>query len=1055
MLLCIICDSRCDISYNTQGTYKVILRQNHSINQLKNMKKLILCVALPLAMAVTVQAENVTVHGTVISSVDSEPLIGASVVSDVDKSVGAATDLDGNFTISVPDGSDVTVSYVGFVNKTVKAVDGMVVTLDENSQVLDEVVVVGYSSEKKSDLTGSVSVVKMKDVSDTPTGNVMQALQGRVPGMTVTTDGTPGGTSTGVSIRGASSFRGDANGPLYVIDGVMTRDNIATILNSNDIESIQVLKDAASAAIYGAQAANGVIIITTKRAKQGETHVTFDASWTLQTYNSGIDLLDADEWGQVYWAAYRNANNGATPNSAIYGNGATPVLQPYSNINGATVLPQSTDWEKEIHRTALMQTYTIGLSKGSESGSSSLSLSWLDHDGIIKGSNFQRVNSRLSSDYGFLNNRLKAGGNLALNWWRATYAPDGVEENAIKQHPAKAVYDVNGDYNDAITDVLGDTPNAMRLIENNENNKHEYWRVFGNAFLQVEPVKNLIVRTNFGVNYYSETDKVFEPKWMRDEVNKLTQEVKKNVDWVWTNTAQYNIDFGKNSLMALLGIESKRYHYENLWGYGTNLVIEDPNYLYLSGVTSGKDVSAGASNYSMFSVFGKFNYSYDNRYLASVTVRRDASSRLSSDNNADWFPSFSAGWRISQESFMEDTRTWLTDLKLRGSWGINGNDIIDNEAFYTKYLMSLNGASYNMSGDGSTLSPGAFKIRSTNPDLKWEKTYQTNVGLDLGFLNNRLTASMDYFHKKTTNMLVEKPYIAVMGEGGYCWYNGGEMVNQGFEANINWRDQVRDFRYEVGLNMTVTRNRVTSLLEDIYYTYGGGNGIDKSLVGQPFGSWMGYKTDGIFRSQAEVDEYCSRYQVEFGKPGVGRLKYTDTNGDGKINSSDRTWLGCDLPKAQFGLNLSAWYKGFDLSLFFNSVIRDAYNNSKYYADLFQCWMGNHSVRLLDAAGAYDRYLSTGYYDCDTPAPTTDNGNNENEVSDFYIEDGSFIRLKTLTLGYTIPAKLQKTLHLSNARVYFQAQNLFTLTHYSGADPEGLGYPYAMPRQYTLGIQFGF
>ncbi len=1019
------------------------------------MKKTILSALMLLFVALFAQAQDIIVHGTVVSATDGEPLVGASVISDVKGTTGVAADIDGNFTITVPEGSMLTVSYMGFRSKTVKAAPQLEISLDEDTALLDEVVVVGYSTEKRSDLTGSVSVVKMKDVADIPTGNVIQSLQGRVAGMTVTTDGTPGGLSTSTSVRGASSFRGDANSPLYVIDGVMTRENPGTILNSNDVESIQVLKDAASAAIYGAQAANGVIIITTKRAKAGETHVTFDATLTLQTYNSGLDLLDAYQWGDVYWSAYKYAHNGATPSSTVYGNGATASLQTYKNLNGMDVLPQTTDWEKEIHRTALMQTYSIGLSKGSENGSSSLSLSWLDHDGIVKGSDFQRINSRFSSDYGFLNNRLKAGGNVAVNWWRAHYMPDGAEENAVKQHPAKAVYDVSGEYVDQIYDVLGDAPNMMRLIENNKNNKHEYWRVFGNAYLQVEPVRNLILKTNFGVNYYNETNKTFEPVWLRDDVNKLTQSTAKNVDWVWTNTAQYNIDFGKNSLMALVGYESKKYHNESFFGYGTGLEIEDPNYIYLGNVTSGKNVGAGASNYSMFSGFGKFNYSFDNKYLLSVTVRRDASSRLSKDHNYDWFPSVSAGWRISREKFMESTNSWLSDLKIRGSWGVNGNDIIDNEAFYAKYLMSLDRGSYNMNGDGVTLSPGAYRIRTTNPDLKWEKTYQTNFGIDAALFNNRLTVSLDYFYKRTVDMLVEKPYIATIGEGGYCWYNGGEMTNKGFEGQIDWRSTIgRDFSYNVGFNFTVSKNKVTDLLDDIYYSYGGGY-AGHSLVGHSLGSWMGFKTDGVFRSQAEVDEYCSKYKVEFGHPAVGRIRYVDADGDGAINYNDRTWLGCDLPKVQFGLNLGATWKGFDLSMFFTAVIRDAFNNSKYYTDLFQCWNGNHGTRLLEAAYAYDRYLETGYYDCATPAPTTDNSNNEHEVSEFHIENGSFLRLKTLTLGYTLPASVRSKLKMTNARVYFQAQNLFTVTGYSGADPEGLGYPYALPRQYTFGLQFGF
>ena len=1019
------------------------------------MKKLILSAIMLIIAVLSANAQEITVKGCVVSATDSEPLIGASVISSANYSTGTSTDIDGNFTLKVKEGTSLTISYVGYKTTTVKAQPEMLIRLSEDSEILDEVVIVGYSTEKKSDLTGSVSVVKMKDVADTPTGNVIQSLQGRVPGMTITTDGTPGGLSTGTSIRGASSFRSDANGPLYVIDGVMTRENPGTIINSNDVESIQVLKDAASASIYGAQAANGVIIITTKRAKKGEAKVTFDVTLTAQTYTSGLDLLDAYQWGDVYWAAYKYAHNGETPNSAVYGNGPTAKLQTYKNLNGVDVSPQTTNWEDEIHRTALMQTYSVGLSKGSDNGSSSLSLSWLDHDGIVVGSDFKRFNSRLSSDYGFLNNRLRVGGNVAVNWWTAHYMPDGAEENAVKQHPAKSVYDDSGVYNDQINDVLGDAPNMMRLIENNKGNKHEYWRIFGNAFLQVEPVKNLILKTNFGANYYNETNKTFEPKWLRDQVNKLTQSTAKNVDWVWTNTAQYNIDLGKHSLMALIGVEAKRYHNESFYGYGENLTIEDPNYLYLENVTSGKNVGAGASNYSMFSGFGKINYTYDERYLLSFTIRRDASSRLSKDHNYDWFPSVSAGWRISNEKFMESTRGWLDELKLRASWGINGNDLIDNEAFYAKYLMSLNRGSYNMNGDGVTLSPGAYRIRTTNPDLKWEKTYQTNVGIDASFLRNRLSVSLDYFYKDTKDMLVEKPYIATIGEGGYCWYNGGEMTNQGFEGQINWRDEAgKGFSYELGLNISVQKNKVTDLLDDIYYNYGGGY-ADHSLVGQSFGSWMGFRTDGVFHSQAEVDEYCSQYQVEFGKPGVGRIKYVDENGDGKINYNDRTWLGCDLPKVQLGFNFGAKWKGFDLSLFFTSIIRDAFNNSKYYTDLFQCWNGNHGTRLVEAANAYNEFLKTGYYNCDTPAPTTDNSNNEHEVSEFHIEDGSFLRLKTLTLGYTLPANVMKKLRLTSARVYFQAQNVFTITSYTGADPEGLGYPYAMPRQYTFGIQFGF
>ena len=1019
------------------------------------MKKKLWSTLLLLLMCTVAQAQSLTIKGNVVSKTDGEPIIGVTVVETANSTNGTITDFDGNFTLTVPNGAELTFSYVGFKTVSLKAQTNMKVVLEEDSEMLSEVVVTGYMAEKKASLTGSVSVVKMKDVQDIPTGNVLSSLQGRVPGMNITTDGTPGGGNTSTLIRGKSSFRGEANSPLYVIDGVMTRENISSILSSNDVESIQVLKDAASAAIYGAQAANGVIIITTKRAKKDQTRVDFDMSLTMQNYQCGFDMLNAHEWGEVYWAAYKYANNGATPSSEVYGNGATPKLQDYIGLNGAKVKAEDTNWRDLTYRTALMQNYSATLSKGTENGSFSLALNYLDHDGLVENTNFERINTRISSNYNFLNNRLRIGENVSVNRWTQILSPGGVDELAIKQHPAKSAYTMDGEYNDAINDVLGDAPNALRLLENQKNNNHEYWRIFGNAFLEIEPIKNLVFRTNFGMNYYDESNKEFEPAWARDSVNKLTQSAYKRLDWVWTNTLTYTQAFGKHNLTALLATEAKKNHSESMFGYGTGLAVENDDYIYLDGVTAGKNVGASASNYGMVSYFGKVNYDFDSRYLLSVTVRRDASSRLAKGNNADYFPSVSAGWRISKESFMESASSWLDDLKIRASWGINGNDIIDNEAPYTKYLISLKDASYNINGDGVTLAPGSYKVRSTNPDLKWESTRQFNVGIDAALLNNRLTVSLDYFDKKTKDMLVEKPYIAVIGEGGYCWYNGGTMSNKGFEMALDWRDKVKDFEYNVGFNLSYYKNEVTDLMEDIYYTYGGGNGVDKTLVGQAFGSWMGFETDGIFHTQEDVDAYKTKYDVQFGNPGVGRIKYVDANGDGKINTNDRVWLGSDNPKLIAGLTLGANWKGFDLSMFFNGMVRDAYNNAKYYTDLFQCWSGNHSTRLLEAMNAYANFEKTGYYNSEIPALTTLNSNNEHEVSRFYIEDGSYIKLKSLTLGYTFPQSMLEKMKIRHARVYFQAQNLFTLTNYTGADPEGLGYPYPMPRSFSLGLSFGF
>lgn len=1021
-------------------------------------KKLFLSLLFLLFCLVPLSAlgQNISVKGNIISKTDGQPVIGASILETGTRN-GTITDIDGNFMISVKNGAELTISYIGYKTVTLQAKPILKVVLEEDSKLIDEVVVTGYMTEKKADLTGSVAVVKMKDVADIPTGNVMSSLQGRVPGVNITTDGTPGGMNTSALIRGTTTINNSS--PLYVIDGVMTRDNIASILASNDVESIQVLKDAASASIYGAQAANGVIIITTKRAKEGEIKVDFDLSLTAQTFATGVDLLNTQEWGDVYWQAYKYSY-GKTPESAVYGNGATPQIQEfYYNNDGIKIRTADTDWAKEIFSTALMQNYNVTLSKGAKNGSTSLTLNYMGQDGLCRNTDFQRINTRLTSDYRFINNRLRIGESISVNRWTRHLNPNGIEEQVFAQHPAIPVYDENGGYAGGYVDILGDKPNMIRLTDNEANNRHAYWRIFGNAYMEIEPVKNLVLRSNFGVNYYNEFNSVFVPSWQEGSrsvnTNELTVSHADNLNWVWSNTAAYNFTLGKHYASFLVGMEAKKEHSENLNGYGTGLVIEDIDYRYLDGVSSGQTVGNNASNYAMVSYFAKANYTFAEKYLLSGTVRRDASSRFGSNKNSAVFPSVSAGWRISKENFMENTSSWLSDLKLRASWGINGNDMIDNEATYTKYLANLKNAGYNISGDGSTLAPGAYKTMTGNANLRWEQTEQVNIGIDASFLNNRLGFTFDFFNKNTKDMLIKRDYIAVIGEGGYYWYNGISMNNKGFEAVVTWRDHKKDFNYELALNLSYYKNKITDLPADIYYTYGGGNGTDKSIVGQSYGSWMGYKTAGIFRTQEEVDAYNKEYDVQIGAPGVGRIRYEDVNGDGRITTADQTWLGSDKPKVIAGLNFSCSWKNFDLNLFFNGMIRDAWNNSKYYTDLFQCWTGNHSTRLLKALDAYKNYETTGVYDCDIPALTAINDNNEDRSSDFYIENGSYIKLKTLTLGYTIPSFVTNKLRMRSARIYFQSQNLFTITKYTGADPEGLGYAYPQPRTYTFGLSFGF
>lgn len=1024
---------------------------------MRKIKHLLLTAVIAMFSFLPAFSAPVEISGTVVDET-GETVIGASVV-EKGTTNGTVTDFDGNFTLTVEPGKILTITCIGYETVEVAAKQGLKIELVSTANELNEVVVTGYVSEKKADLTGSVSVVKMKDIADVPTGNVLSSLNGRVAGMNITTDGAPGSGNTNTLIRGTTTINNSS--PLYVIDGIMTRDNVGSILASNDVESIQVLKDASSAAIYGAQAANGVIIITTKRAKKGEVRIDFDASLTAQTFTTNYKLLNAQQWGDVYWQAFKYSY-GSTPSSLVYGNGATASLNtttPYfTGADGQTYTATNTDWLGLMYSTALMQNYSLTLSKGSDNGSTSLSVNWIDQDGTMKYTDYKRFNTRLTSDYSFLNNLLRAGESIAVNRWTQHFNQGGIEEQLVAQHPAQPVYSDQGGWGGGYIDVFNDKPNPMRLQENQKANKHEYWRIFGNMYLEIEPVKNLTFKTNFGVNYYTGRDKEFEPAWNEGprvvDNNFLKTQYNTAFNWVWTNTANYSIDLGANHLSALLGIESKKYETENLTGEGKGLTIEDENYRWLNTTTSDKNNSGIGSYYSMVSYFGKVNYSYDSKYLLAATVRRDASSRFGKKNNSGIFPSFSGGWRISSEKFMERTRSWLDDLKLRVAWGINGNDEINNDATYNMYLASLINASYNISGDNQTLATGAYKSHTGNSSLKWEQTKQFNVGFDALFLNQRLSVTADYFDKRTSDMLYEPPYAAVLGEGGYSWQNCISMNNKGFELVIGWRDHYESgFSYDISFNGSFYKNEITELPSAIYYTFGGGM-PGQSIVGQPFGSWMGYKTDGVFHTQAEVDAYNAQYDVQIGAPGVGRIKYLDINGDGIINTSDQTWLGSDQPKFIGGLNLSAAYKGFDISMFFNGMVRDVWNNSKYYTDLFQCWNGNHSTRLMDALNAWKSYESTGVYDCNTPALTAVNNNNEDRSSQFYIEDGSFIKFKTLTLGYSLPQNVLSKLHLRRARFYVQMQNLFTITGYTGADPEGLGYTYPLPRTFTFGLSLG-
>lgn len=547
-------------------------------------KKILCSVCFLFAFVSVLWGQNITVKGNVTSKTDGQPIIGASVVQNDSKSTGTITDLDGNFTISVPKNASLAISYIGYKEVIIAAKPSLKIVMEEDSKMIDEVVVTGYMAEKKASLTGSVAVVKMKEVADIPTGNVMSGLQGRVAGMNVTTDGKPGGGNTDTKLRGITTINNSS--PLYVIDGIQTHDNVASIISSNDVESIQVLKDAASAAIYGAQAANGVIIITTKRAKEGDVKVSFDMSLTAQTFAGGVDMLDAYQWGDVYWQAYKNTY-GTHPNSVVYGNGEKAQLQEYYfDQNGVKIKSGNTDWAKEIFGTALMQNYNLSLSKGFKDGNVALTINYMNQDGLCRNTDYERFNSRLASNFRFVDGKVRVGESISVNHWLEHLNPSGIEELVIAQHPAIPVYDENGGYAGGYVDILGDKPNAVRLTDNEADNRHKSWRIFGSAYLEVEPIKKLVLKSQFGLNYTTGFNSTFVPKWSeadrKVDINELTVRQDNSVQWVWSNTANYSIELGKNNISAVIGTEAKKENGEHLQGVWSRIGDRRPR-LSLSG----------------------------------------------------------------------------------------------------------------------------------------------------------------------------------------------------------------------------------------------------------------------------------------------------------------------------------------------------------------------------------------------------------------------------------------------------------------------------------------
>lgn len=1038
---------------------------------------MLLCFPASGVNAAPTSQENLTVSGVVTSAADQLPLIGVSVQVK-GTSNGSITDLDGNYSVSVASGQTLVFSYIGFKTQEIQITNQKTlnVVMEEDSETLDEVVVVGYGVQKKKLVTGATVQVKGETLAKMNTNSPLQAMQGQTPGVNISSTSGQPGEGMKVSIRGLGTV-GNAS-PLYLIDGV--GGDIST-LNPADIESIDVLKDAASAAIYGAQAANGVVLITTKSGKAGKAQISFDAYYGWQTQARKADMLNAQEYMMIMDEQAVNSGN------------APYDWSSYESIYDANGNVYDTDWVNSMFQNnAQTQSYTLGITGGSETSTYAMSLGYMSQEGIVGGkdvSNYERYNFRINSEHKLFKDSdlLKVGEQVSFVYKMNNGISVGNQYNntlrgAFGTSPLAPIYSDNNIYDSPYNDTTNSDwynadGNPYGSMMTNSNNENKDVTFSGNVYAELQPIKNLKFRTVFGAVYTTNEYRSFSPLYQfsiysfNNTRTSAAQNMSHGLTMTWTNTATYDWTVGEHAFNALLGMEMSRYSGTYLRGTTGMLRdgFDDWDHAYLdNGTATSADKGLGAAGHPndetrTVSYFARFGWNWKETYMINATVRTDGSSRFARGNRYGVFPSVSAGWTISNEAFMEDTHDWLDFLKLRVSWGQVGNQNIDNYQ-YTAPITSSN--TYYLFGnqvgaDAQSGYWGAYPSRLANEDVTWETSEQTNIGIDARFLRSRLSLTADFYIKTTKDWLVEAPILATAGTGA-PYINGGDVKNTGIELALTWNDQIgSDFQYNVGVNGAYNKNKVGNIPTedgiihgDVNMLYDNTPEFYRASNGHPIGYFWGFETAGIFQNQQQIDDWLAAGNgVLQSDPQPGDVIYVDQDHNGTIDDNDKVDLGNGTPDFTYGFNLGFSYKNFDFALnaygaagnqIVQSYRNHANSHSNYTSAILERWTGEGTSNRI---------------------PRVTETNINWQFSDLYIQDGDYLRISNITIGYDF-AKLINLKAISQARLYFQVQNAFTFTKYDGMDPEigygtsdwvsgiDLGY-YPRPRTFLVGVNLKF
>ena len=1050
-----------------------------------------------MAMFVAVASHAQGILGTVTDE-SGEPIIGATVVEKSNPQNATITNFDGEFSIKVSEGQTLIISFVGYTTQEVSARNGMAVVLREDSQLLQDVVVIGYGVQKKSVVTASIAKVSSDDLDGKTRLRAEDALKGMAAGVNVTSASGQPGSKSMIRIRGIGTIN-DSN-PLYIIDGMPTDQDGMESVNPSDIESIEVLKDAASGAIYGARAANGVILVTTKKGKAGKAQINYNFSHGWQSAWKKRDVT-----GAVDYAILQNERRVEKGMAPLY-------ADPYNltDANGDKVEGFGTDWQSLVFNdNAPITQHDVSISGASEKVNYYLSLGYFTQEGIVGGnygqSNYDRLTIRSNNQFNLFDvskernflNKLDLGANVSYmrvhntsidansTWGSALgsalyLAPTlpvtlrgNIAQEMIDHYPQFDLYTDAAGNPYTIPNYIGsyqeqNNPIAMMQGNPNKNWAHKFMPKFT---IDLQLWDNLSYHFNWSAeqSFWGYSAATLYKYYLSGNNNadhtSATMYKGNNTTWQVENTLTYDKTFGKHSIGIVLGQSAMKFKGDELGAGHWYLVNTDKPYLsYTTGgdieftyddkgvITGAKSLVSGWGGpyveHRLSSLFGRISYNYDEKYMLQATIRRDGSSRFGSNNKYGTFPSFSVGWNIMNESFMEQTHDWLSNMKLRFSWGKNGNDNIGNFAYTT--LTTLGNSSNYYYGQSAAMVYGSKANRLANEDLKWEESEQTDLGLDLGFFNNALTFSVDYFIKKTNGMIIEMPIPSYVGEARPL-ANVGDMENSGIEFELGYKWNISDARFAIKGNASYLHNELKNLGNDTGFLNFGisqfSGGGTRAENGQPFPFFYGYKTDGVFQTTAEVANYKNA-QGGLIMPDAhpGDLRFVDVNGNGVIDEGDRTNIGNGTPTWTFGLNFDAEWRGFDLSLFFQGVsgadvfdatFRQDIESANYPTWVLDRWTGPNTSNKVPAIGDSKNWV----------------------VSDLYIQDGSYLRLKNITLGYTLPRMLTEKVNISRFRVYVRAENLFTWTKYWGFDPEigsgstslGVDYGvYPQARTWTIG-----